>query len=96
MIIFRSFSRVSIVVVVALASSMLASFPAAYAALASDKTTSVTLDVDGNTVGLAKSVTNNAPQTRTPSAAALVERAQAAAIRETVSLASSQSVAGSL
>lgn len=60
MIISKAFSRVSIVVVVALAASMLASFPAAYAVLDASKTTSVTLDVDGNTVGLSKSVTNNA------------------------------------
>ena len=52
--------RVSLFVVVALAATMLASLPAAYAGLNGSKTTSVTLDVDGNTVGLSKSVTNNA------------------------------------
>ncbi len=52
--------RVSLFVVVALAATMLASLPAAYAVLNPSKTTSVTLDVDGNTVGLSKSVTNNA------------------------------------
>ena len=52
--------RVSLFVVVALAATMLASLPAAYAGLNDLKTTSVTLDVDGNTVGLSKSVTNNA------------------------------------
>lgn len=58
-----SLSRVSLFVVVALAATMLASLPAAYAALNGSKTTSVTLDVDGNTVGLSKSVTNNAGDT---------------------------------
>ena len=52
--------RVSLFVVVALAATMLASLPAAYAVLNPSKTTSVTLDVDGNTVGLSKSVTNKA------------------------------------
>jgi hypothetical protein len=58
-----SLSRVSLFVVVALAATMLASLPAAYAVLNGSKTTSVTLDVDGNTVGLSKSVTNNAGDT---------------------------------
>jgi hypothetical protein len=40
--------------------TMFSAFPPAFAALNSSKTTSVTLDVDGNTVDLAKSVTNNA------------------------------------
>ena len=55
-----SLRRLSVVVVLALVATMFAAFPAAFAALDSDKTTSITLDVDGNTVGLAKSVTNNA------------------------------------
>src|SRR6056300_1679704 len=55
-----SLRRLSVFVVLALVATMFASFPAAFAALDSDKTTSVTLDVDGNTVDLAKSVTNNA------------------------------------
>jgi len=58
-----AFRRLSVLVVLALVATMFASFPAAYAALDSDKTTSVTLDVDGNTVGLSKSVTNNAGDT---------------------------------
>jgi hypothetical protein len=58
-----SLSRVSLFVVVALAATMLASLPAANAALNGSKTTTVTLDVDGNTVGLSKSVTNNAGDT---------------------------------
>ena len=56
-------SRVSLFVVVALAATMLASLPAANAALSGSKTTTVTLDVDGNTVGLSKSVTNDAGDT---------------------------------
>ena len=55
-----SLRRLSVVVVLALVATMFAAFPAAFAALDSGKTTSVTLDVDGNTVDLAKSVTNNA------------------------------------
>ena len=47
-------------VVLALVATMFSAFPSAFAALNSSKTTSVTLDVDGNTVDLAKSVTNNA------------------------------------
>jgi len=58
-----SLRRISVFVVLALVATIFASFPAAFAALDSDKTTSVTLDVDGNTVGLAKSVTNNAGDT---------------------------------
>ena len=55
-----SLRRLSVVVVLALVATMFAAFHAAFAALDSGKTTSVTLDVDGNTVDLAKSVTNNA------------------------------------
>ena len=55
-----SLRRLSVVVVLALVATMFAAFPAGFAALDGDKTTSITLDVDGNTVGLAKSVTNNA------------------------------------
>ena len=55
-----SLRRLSVFVVLALVATMFSAFPAAYAALDSGKTTSVTLDVDGNTVGLSKSVTNNA------------------------------------
>ncbi len=55
-----SLRRLSVFVVLALVATMFSAFPAAFAALDSDKTTSVTLDVDGNTVDLAKSVTNNA------------------------------------
>ncbi|MEL0274174.1 MAG: hypothetical protein VW960_06465, partial [Pontimonas sp.] len=58
-----SLRRLSVFVVLALVATMFASFPAAYAALDSGKTTIVTLDVDGNTVGLSKSVTNNATPT---------------------------------
>jgi hypothetical protein len=54
-----SLRRFSVFVVLALVATMFASFPAAYAVLDSGKTTSVTLDVDVNTVALAKSVTNN-------------------------------------
>ena len=55
-----SLRRISVFVVLALVATMFSAIPAAFAALDSDKTTSVTLDVDGNTVDLAKSVTNNA------------------------------------
>ena len=55
-----SLRRLSVFVVLALVATMFSAFPPAFAALNSSKTTSVTLDVDGNTVGLAKSVTNNA------------------------------------
>jgi len=55
-----SLRRLSVFVVLALVATMFSAFPAAFAALDSDKTTSITLDVDGNTVDLAKSVTNNA------------------------------------
>ena len=55
-----SLRRISVFVVLALVATMFSAFPPAFAALNSSKTTSVTLDVDGNTVGLAKSVTNNA------------------------------------
>ena len=58
-----SFRHLSVILVLALVATMFAAFPAAYAALDSDKTTSVTLDVDGNTVSLSKSVTNNAGDT---------------------------------
>src|SRR6056300_1587943 len=53
-----SLRRLSVFVVLALVATMFAAFPAAFAALDSGKTTGVTLDVDGNTVDLAKSVTN--------------------------------------
>ena len=55
-----SLRRISVFVVLALVATMFSAFPPAFAALNSSKTTSITLDVDGNTVGLAKSVTNNA------------------------------------
>ena len=55
-----SLRRISVFVVLALVATMFASVPPAFAGLDSGKTTSVTLNVDGNTVGLAKSVTNNA------------------------------------
>ena len=55
-----SLRRISVFVVLALVATMFSAFPPTFAALNSSKTTSVTLDVDGNTVGLAKSVTNNA------------------------------------
>ena len=55
-----SLRRISVFVVLALVATMFSAFPPAFAALNSSKTTSVTLDVDGNTVDLAKSVTNNA------------------------------------
>ena len=55
-----SLRRISVFVVLALVATMFSAFPPAFAALDSSKTTSVTLDVDGNTVDLAKSVTNNA------------------------------------
>ena len=55
-----SLRRLSVVVVLALVATIFTAFPAAFAALDSDKTTSITLAVDGNTVDLAKSVTNNA------------------------------------
>ena len=58
-----SFRHLSVILVLALVATMFAAFSAAYAALDSDKTTSVTLDVDGNTVSLSKSVTNNAGDT---------------------------------
>jgi hypothetical protein len=58
-----SLRRLSVIVVLALVATMFAAFPAAFAALNSGKTTSVTLDVDGNTVDLAKSVTNNSGDT---------------------------------
>jgi len=58
-----SLRRLSVFVVLALVATMFSAFPAAYAALDSLKTTSITLDVDGNTVGLSKSVTNNATPT---------------------------------
>ena len=58
-----SFRHLSVILVLALVATMFAAFPAAYAALNSLKTTSVTLDVDGNTVSLSKSVTNNAGDT---------------------------------
>jgi hypothetical protein len=58
-----SLRRLSVIVVLALVATMFAAFPAAFAALDSDKTTSVTLEVDGNTVDLAKSVTNNSGDT---------------------------------
>ena len=55
-----SLRRISVFVVLALVATMFSAFPPTFAALNSSKTTSVTLDVDGNTVDLAKSVTNNA------------------------------------
>ena len=58
-----SFRHLSVILVLALVATMFAAFPAAYADLDSGKTTSVTLDVDGNTVSLSKSVTNNAGDT---------------------------------